>query len=687
MNVFPPEKIRNVALVGHSGAGKTTLAEALLFRAGSIGRIGTVEAGSTVTDYDPEEQNRQMSVTMALAPFEWRDHKINLIDTPGYGDFVGDLHAALRVVDLAVFVVSAVDGVEVQTAYAWRVAEELNVPRMIFINKLDKERASFERTLENLRDRFGSGIAPIELPIGKEAGFHGIADLFRDKAYFYDSGHAEEAEMPEDMVDREHEVHDNLVEGIVVADDDMLERYLEGEVPSVEELEKTMAAGVAAAKVFPVVCGSATGPIAVDRLADFIVELAPSPLDRPEVSVTAGSESVAITMDAGGDPLAFVFKTLADPYVGQISLMKVLSGTVKPETHLTNTRTGQDERLARVATMVGKETTLVDAAPAGDIVAAAKLSDTATGDTLAPKNKPVRVEPIDRPSPVLATALIARTQADDDKLSTSLQRILEEDASLIVEQNDETKQTLLWGMGETHLTITLEKLDRKFGVQVDQEPVRVAYRETISRPTQAEGKHKKQSGGHGQFGVCHLRFRPLPRGEGFVFVDEVKGGSIPRQFIPAVEKGLLETMENGGNHGYPVVDLEVTVDDGKYHSVDSSEMAFKLAARAGFKEAFESAGPIVLEPVSKVRITVPPQYQGDVMGDVAARRGAVQGSLANDDGTQTIEAEIPTSEIVRYAIDLRSLTNGWGSFSAELDHYQELPSHLVDRAMAAAAAE
>jgi len=687
VRVFPPEKIRNVALVGHSGAGKTTLAEALLFRAGSIGRIGTVEAGTTVTDYDPEEHARQMTVTMALAPFEWRGHKINLIDTPGYADFAGDLHAALRVVDLAVFVVSAVDGVEVQTAYAWRVAEELNVPRMIFVNKLDKERASFERTLTDLRDRFGAGVAPIELPIGREASFHGIADLFRDKAYFYDSGQAEAADIPEDMVDREHEVHDNLVEGIVVADDDMLERYLEGDIPSVEELEHTMAGGVAAAKVFPVVCGSAIGPIAVDRLADFIVELAPSPLDRPEVSVTAGTESVEITMDPKGDELAFVFKTIADPYVGQISLMKVLSGTIRPETHLTNTRSGQDERLARIATMVGKETTLVDGAPAGDIVAAAKLSDTATGDTLAPKNTPVRVEPIDRPSPVLATALVARTQADDDKLSTSLQRILEEDASLVVEQNEETKQTLLWGMGETHLTITIEKLDRKFGVQVDQEPVRVAYRETISRPTDAEGKHKKQSGGHGQYGVCHLSFRPLPRGEGFVFVDKIKGGSIPRQFIPAVEKGLLETMDGGGKHGYPVVDIEVTVDDGKYHAVDSSEMAFKLAARAGFKEAFDKAGPIVLEPVSKVRITVPPQYQGDVMGDIAARRGAVQGSMANIDGTQTVEAEIPTSEIVRYAIDLRSLTHGWGSFSSALDHYQELPSHLVERAMAAAAAD
>ncbi|MCL1593160.1 MAG: elongation factor G [Actinomycetia bacterium] len=684
MNVFPPEKIRNVALVGHSGAGKTTLAEALLFRAGAIGRIGTVEAGNTVTDYDPEEHARQMTVTMAMAPFEWLGYKINLIDTPGYADFSGDVHAALRVTDLAVFVVSAVEGVEVQTEYAWRIAEKLQVPRMIFINKLDKERASFERTLKELRDRFGAGIAPIELPIGSEASFRGVVGLFRDKAYVYDSGSAEVVDIPQEIADKEHEVHDNLVEGIVVADDDLLEGYLEGTIPSVQELEATMALGIANATVFPVVCGSATGPIAVDRLADFIVEIGPSPQDRPPARVLAGGEEIEITKDPDQEPLAFVFKTLADAYVGQISLMKVMSGTLKPETHLTNGRSGQDERLAKIATMFGKETTLVSAAPAGDIIAAAKLLDTKTGDTLAPKNAPVTVPGIDRPQPVLATAIVARTQSDDDKLSTSLQRIIDEDASLKVEQNQETHQTLLSGLGETHLLITLEKLDRKFGVQVDQVPVKVAYRETITATADADGKHKKQSGGHGQYGVCHLILSPRQRGAGFEFVDKVKGGSIPRQFIPAVEKGAIETMENGGSHGYPVVDIQITVDDGKYHAVDSSEMAFKLAARAGFREAFDRANPIVLEPVSKVAITVPNQYQGDVMGDIAARRGAVQGSQTASDGSQTIEADIPSSEILRYAIDLRSLTNGWGRFTAELDHYQELPSHLVAKAMAAA---
>ena len=687
MKVFPPEKIRNVALVGHSGSGKTTLAEALLFRAGAIDRIGTVETGTTVTDYDPEEHERGTTITMALAPFEWRGYKINLIDTPGYADYAGELHAALRVTDLAVFVVDAVEGVEVQTEYAWQLAERLNTPRMVFVNKLDKERASFEGTLAQLRDRFGAGIAPIELPIGKEEAFHGIADLFRNKAFIYDSGSAQATDMPAEMVDREHEVHDNLVEGIVVGDDALLERYLDGDVPTVEELEHVMADGVAAAKVFPVVCGSATGPIAVDRLADFIVELAPAPADRPAAIVIAGDQEVPVEKDPNGEPLAFVFKTLADPYVGQISLLKVLSGTLKPETHLTSGRSGQDERLAKIATMFGSETTLVESAPAGDIIAVAKLIDTKTGDTLSPKDKPVTAAPIEFPEPVLATAIVARTQSDDDKLTAALYRILEEDASLRLERNAETHQTLLYGLGDNHVNTAIEKLKRKFGIEVYQEKVRVPYRETITRSADAEGKHKKQSGGHGQYGVCHLALRPTPRGDGFEFVDRVKGGSIPRGFIPAVEKGVVETMLEGGIHGFPVVDIEVTVDDGKYHAVDSSEMAFKLAARAGFREAFESAGPVVLEPVSRVAIIVPSDYQGDVMGDVASRRGSVQGTNTDENGNQVVEALIPTSEIVRYAIDLRSLTHGWGRYRATFDHYQEMPSHLVDRAMADAKAE
>ena len=682
MKVFPPDRIRNVALVGHSGAGKTTLAEALLYRAGTIQRLGTVEDGTTMTDFTPEEHARGLSLSLALAPFEWKGFKINLIDTPGYADFVGDVHAALRVTDLAVFVVSAVEGVEVQTEYAWRVAEDLGVPRMIFINKLDKERSSFDRTLEQLQDRFGAGIAPIELPIGEQAAFHGIADLFRNKAYIYDSGQGAEAEVPEAISDREYEIHESLVEGIVVADDAMLERYLEGDIPHVSELERTMARGIAEATVFPVVCGSATGPIAVDRLADFITELGPAPDKRPPMVVTVGDQTVEIPSDASADPLAFVFKTIADPYVGQISLMRVRSGTLKPEMTLSNSRSGSDERLMKIATLIGKETELVDAAPAGDIVAVAKLSNTSTGDTLAPKNKPVKLPRVDRPEPVLATAVTAKTQADEDKLANAIRRILAEDPALRLERNSETKQTLLWGMGEMHLAITLERLERKFGVAVETSKVRVPYRETISRTSEAEGKYKKQTGGHGQYGVCFLRVSPLPRGEGFSFVDEIKGGSIPRQFIPAVEKGIVETMADSGVRGFPVVDVQVAVYDGKYHSVDSSEMSFKMAGRLGFKAAMSQAGPILLEPISRVAVTVPADYQGDVMGDLSSRRGQLQGTEAAPGGRQQITALVPTSEILSYAIDLRSITQGWGQFKATHDHYQEMPSNLADQVVA-----
>ena len=684
MKSYPPTMIRNVALVGHSESGKTTLAEALLYRAGVISRLGRVENGSTVMDHDPEEHKRGTSLSLSMAPIEWNEHKINLIDTPGYPDFVGDVHAALRVVDLAVFVVSAVEGVEVQTENVWRLAERMGVPRMVFVNKLDKERASFDRTLVELRDRFGAGIAPLELPIGEEASFRGVADLFRDRAYLYDSGKGVEGDIPDEMEDREHDVHDNLIEGIVVADDVLLERYLDGDIPSVDELEKTMAIGVASATVFPVVCGSATGPIAVDRLADFIIEIGPSAAVRNTFTVAAGGENVEVEGTPDGDPLAFVFKTVADPYVGQISMFKVLSGTVKPESTLTNTRSGADERFAKIVSLIGKESELIDSLPAGDIGAVAKLNATATGDTLAPKNKPVTVPAIARPTPVLAVAISPRTQGEEDKLANALRRLQEEDPALIVERSDETKQTLLRGMGETHLTITMEKLSRKFGVEVVSQDVKVPYRETITREAAAEGKYKKQSGGHGQFGVAMLRVEPLPRGEGFEFSNEVKGGAIPRQFIPAVEKGVTETMADGGVHGYPVVDLRVRCVDGKYHSVDSSEMSFKMAGRLGFKSAIEDAGPIMLEPISRIEVTVPAAYQGDIMGDLSARRGQVQGTEAADGGRQKITALVPTSEILRYAIDLRSISQGWGTFTATHDHYEELPSHLADRITAAA---
>ncbi len=685
MKSFPPAQIRNVALVGHGGAGKTSLAEALLFCTGAINRQGRVEDGNTTTDFDPEEVKRGISLALSLAPFEFAGHKVNLLDAPGYADFVTELQTALDVADLAVIVVSAVEGVEVQTEVAWRLAAERGLPRMFFINKLDRERASFERTLDQLRERFGAGVAPLELPIGEESSFRGIADLLTDSAVFYEGGKAVKGEIPDDMTEREHEVRDNLVEGIVVADDDLTERYLEGDPISAAELEKALAQGVADASVFPVTCGSATRMIGIDRLAELICEVGPSPLDRPPVMVDAGDGTAEVTPDPAGQPLALVYRTIADPYVGKVSFLKVLSGTIRPDVVLTNPRSHSDERLHGLFTMRGKEQVQIDYLPAGDLGAVSKLSDTATGDTLAPKGTPVTVPAGDPPVPVLSIAILPKSKGDEDKLMTGLHRLQDEDRSLFVRRDDETHQTILSGMGETHLSIVTERLARKFGVEVQTEDVKVAYRETITGTAEAEGKYKKQTGGHGQFGVAYLRVEPLERGGGFEFVDKIVGGAIPRQFIPAVEKGVAETMVTAGVFGYPVVDVRVTVFDGKFHPVDSSEMSFKMAGSLGFKEAMAKAGPVLLEPISLLEVTVPTQYQGDVMGDLNSRRGRVQGTEAVGNGEQTITAQVPTSEILRYAIDLRSVTGGRGRFVVQHDHYDPIPSHLVDKLTKAAA--
>jgi len=679
MKSFPPAKIRNVALVGHGGAGKTTLAEALLSCAGAINRLGRVEDGTTVADFDPEEIKRGISVSVALAPFEWDDHKINLLDSPGYADFATEATAALRVADLAIFVVSAVEGVEVQTEVLWRAAAQLGVPRMVFVNKLDRERASFSRTLEQLQATFGAGIAPLELPIGDEADFRGVADLLSDTAITYDGGQPATGPIPEEMEAQEHAVHDSLVEGIVVADDELMERYLEGEVPDFAELEKTLAHGVASAQVFPVLCGSATKGVAVDRLATFICEIGPSPLDRPPVTVRAGDKDSEVTCDPAGQPLALVFKTLADPYVGKISLFKVVSGTVRPDAVLTNSRTHSDEKLHALFALRGKEQVQVPDVPAGDIGAVAKLGETATWDTLAPKGTPVVIPPPDPVEPVLAMAIKPKSKGDEDKLMTSLHRLQDEDPSLQVRRDDETKQTLLAGMGETHLAIATERLLRKFGVEVEVEDLIIPYRETITGRSEAEGKYKKQTGGHGQFGVAFIRIEPLERGKGFEFADAIVGGAIPRQFIPAVQKGIEERMAMGGLFGYPVVDVKVTVYDGKYHPVDSSEMSFKMAGSLGFQEAMAKAAPVLLEPISLLEVTVPAAYQGDVMGDLNARRGRLQGTEQGNDGDQIVIAKVPTAELTRYAIDLRSLTGGRGRFTVRHDHYDLLPQHLWDK--------
>jgi elongation factor G len=686
LNSPSTDKIRNVVIVGHSGSGKTTLAEALLLRSGVLARAGRVEDGTTVCDTEPEELKRTMSLSLAVAPFEWQatdgeTYKVNLLDAPGYADFVGDLDAALSVADLAVLVVSAVDGVEVGTESAWAKCVAAGIPRMVFINKEDKPRADFHRVLDQLRATFGTGFVPLELPLGEEDRLHGIADVLSDQGFEYEPDGRHHAEpIPADVVDEEHRLHDELVEEIVAGDDDQLERYLSGEVPTTVELERTLAHEVLDQLEFPVLCGSALTGVGVDRLADFICELGPSPADRP-TTVTAGDGGVTVEVpaDKGAKPLAYVFKTVADQFVGQVSLFKVLSGTVAVDERLVSSSSGVEERMHGLFHLRGKDHLTTDRIVAGDIGAVAKLGDTATGATLAPKDSPVRAAPPTTTVPVFGLALRPVTQADDDKLSAALQRLLTEDPCLAVDRNEETGQTVLRGCGDTHVAVALERLARKFGVNVDTEDVRVPYRETILGSAEAEGKVKKQSGGHGQFAVANLRVSPRGRGDGTEFVNSVVGGTIPKQYIPAVQRGVEETMATGGVHGFPVVDVKVECYDGKFHSVDSSDMAFRTAASQGLKEALQKAGSAVLEPVSLLTVVVPEGHQGDVLGDLNSRRGRVSGTTSRGDGHHEIVALVPAAEIQRYAVELRSMTGGRGTFSAVHDHYDILPSHLESK--------
>jgi elongation factor G len=692
MKAYPPSKVRNVALVGHGGSGKTTLTESLSLCAGSINRPGRVEDGTTVSDFEPEEHAHHMSTSLTLAALEWRGYKVNVLDCPGYADFVPEALAALCAADLAVFVVSAVDGVEVQTEIFWKAAAAQGIPRLVFINKLDRERANFSNVLQQLQQTFGAGVAPLELPIGEEQAFHGIADLLTDAAFLYEPGKcaATKAPIPEEIADMEHHVRDSLVEGIVVADDDLMARYLDGEEISPDELEKTLAKGVVSSQVFPVICGSASKFVGIDRLLDCICEVAPSPLERPPVKVTApsaggGTQEVEVACDPAGPPLAWVFKTIADPYVGKISLLKVVSGTIHADATLFNARSKAEEKLHSLFSLRGKEQLVVTELAAGDIGAVAKLTATNTGDTLAPRNMPVRLSLgadgllEEAAAPVLSMAIRPKSKADEDKLMTALHRLQEEDPTLLVRRDDETHQTVLSGTGETHMHIAMERLSRKFGVAVQSEDLVIPYRETITATAEAEGKHKKQSGGHGQFGVASVRVEPMGRGEGFQFVDNIVGGVIPRQYIPAVQKGAEEAMSDGGAFGWPVVDVRVICFDGKHHPVDSSEMSFKMAGAHGVREALAKASPVVLEPLSVLEVTVPDESQGDVLGDLNSRRGRVQGTENAGPGESLITALVPTSELVRYAIDLRSLTGGRGRFKAHHDRYEVMPQNLWEK--------
>jgi elongation factor G len=679
---YPTENIRNIVLVGHGGSGKTSLAEALLFRSGATTRMGKITEGNTVCDFDEEEIRKGISISTALAPIEWDGHKINILDAPGYADFVGEMRAAMRVADLAVFVVSGVEGVEVQTQVAWRYAEELKLPRIIFVNKLDRENASFRRTLDQLRDLFGMGVAPLSLPLGREHDFKGLISVIDVGAFSYDAaGKTNEEPIPAERQARVDEVRTSLLDSVAETNDELLERYLESGEIERPEIIRALHDGLAQATVFPVLVGAATKLIGVDRLADAIVAAGPSPLDRAPVESAEG-EARESKPDA---PMsALIFKTMTDPYVGRVSFFRVYSGVLKGETSLHNATRNADERVGHVFTMRGKAQESLSEIVAGDIGAVAKLNHSVTGDTLADKSAPIVLPGIEPPEPLLPKAIEPKTKGDEDKLMIGLQKIIEEDPSLRLARSDETHQTILWGMGDAHLDAALERLKRKSGVEVEEVPFKVPYRSTFRGKAEALGRHVKQSGGHGQYGVCNIRVEPLSRGEGFVFDNKIFGGSIPGQFVGSVEKGVRASMENGAGTGFPMIDVKVELYDGKFHTVDSSDMAFQLAGASAMKDAIDKAGITLLEPVWTLEVMVPEEFTGDIMGDLQKRRGIPEGIETLGGGRQIVKAKVPFAEVTHYATDLRSVTGGKGTFSWEFSHYQEVPHDVAQKVLDAA---
>lgn len=672
--VVPTSRIHSVVFLGHSGAGKTTLAEAVLHTVGATVRKGRVEDGSTVLGNEPEEIRHHGSLTFGVATFEHNGHCIHLFDTPGVADFVAEAELALPIADLAVFVVSAVDGVQVQCETLWNAAAEAKVPRMIFINKLDADRADFERTLTQCQQLFGSGVAPLELPLYASNKFVGVADLLADVATMYHSGTSHSEPIPADIAELEHRVRNDLIEGIVVGDDALMERYLDGDVPSSAELEASLANSVADGSVFPVVCGSAETEVAIDRFVDFLCEISTHRL----VTATAGDVEIEITPDPVAAPLVRVIKTTIDPFVGKIALLQVCSGTLRPDLVVINSRTRSEERLHGMQHLVGHTSTPVSEAGPGDIVAVSKLNDAVPGDTFAAKGTPVRIAHAASKEPVVSIAIRPKTAGDEDKLMTALHRLQEEDSALALRRDDETHQTVLSGMGDLHLQVVLERLARKFSVEVDREAVKLPFRETISKASEAEGRYKKQSGGHGQFGVVHLRVEPLERGAGFVFEDRIVGGAIPRQFIPAVERGVKKALALGGAFGFPLVDVHVTLDDGKFHPVDSSEASFEQAGAIACSDAIRNASPIPLEPVSRLEVTVPASHLGEVLGDLNSRRARVASTEVDERGNQIVVALVPSIELSRYGLDLRALSGGYGRFHAQHDHYEPAPTQVAE---------
>lgn len=689
MGTRKPEDIRSIALISHGGAGKTSLNEAFLYDAGLISRMGKIEDKNTVSDFDSEEQKRGISISTSLATVPYKNKTIYVLDTPGFADFVGEQRCAMRVSDGAVVLVNATAGVEVQTQSVWAFAENFETPAIFFVSKLDRENADFEEVVKDIQENISDRAVPIYLPIGSELNFKGLVNVLTGKSYMYKgdgSKDVTEGEVPADMADSVAAARETLVERAVEADDEMMMRYLDGEEISLEELQGVLRKAVCSRLVFPIIPGSGTGNIGVYQLMDMVADYMPSPKDMLNRAALKGEEVVKITPDEKGPFLGFVFKVMVDPYVGKLSFVKVFSGTLTSDQTVFNVTEGEEERISSFRFMKGKESTEEKEITLGDIVAIPKLESTTAGDTLGTKGEVLKFRPIQFPQPVYSVAVLPKSRADEDKLGTAITKTLKEDRTLSFVKNPETNDAVLSGMGDMHLDIMLSKIKERYKVDLETRTPKVPYRETIKKTARAQGKHKKQSGGRGQYGDVWFELSPLEKNAGIQFIDRVVGGVVPKNYIPAAEKGLREAAQRGYLAGYPATDFSCAIYDGSYHDVDSSEMAFKIAASLAFKKAMADAMPILMEPVMNVEVKVPEECLGDVMGDFNSRRGRIMG-IDSEGKLQVVKAQCPLSEMFRYAIILRSMTSGRGTFTMEYSHYEEVPGEIARKVIEAAEKE
>ncbi len=685
MKVYAGKDVRNVGVVGHGDCGKTTLAAAMLYTTGATTRLTKVDEGNTVTDYDEEEIARSITISTSLAVAEWGGAKVNLLDTPGYNTFISDAKASLIAADSAVVVVDGVNGVEIQTEKSWAFAGEYGIPRVLFVNKMEKERASIGPVVEQVSELLDATAVPVQLPLGRERGFRGVVDLITGQAYAYEpdgKGVGTEVAVPDELADEVEEARTSLIESVAETDEDLMEEYFEEGTLAPPKLLAGLKGAIAEGEVVPLLCGSALRNVGVDRLLDFLVQAAPSPVDRGSLPTASGS----IDVDDGGPLALYVWKTGSDAFSGRVSFFRVASGVLQTDAMVYNHDKSGTEKFARISVAQGKQLNPVPAVHAGDIGVVAKLKDTATGESLGVKGREVLFPKAELPPPSIAYAILPKTRHDEDRLGSSIVKVLEEDASLNFYRDPQTKEFLLAGNGQQHLDVVCSKLRKRYNVNVELRAPKIPYRETIRGTADVHGRHKKQTGGHGQFGDCKIKVAPLERGEQFEFVDKIFGGAIPKTYIPAVEKGILEAAERGYVAGYPVVDFKVTLYDGSYHDVDSSELAFKLAGSKAFKLAMAAARPALLEPVMKVEVVAPMEFAGDLMGDLNSRRGRIQG-MDSRGATQIIRAEVPMAEMLTYANELTSITQGRGSFAMEQSYYDFVPGQLAEKIVEAAKRE